>query len=276
MLNPEKEFTGAFNDFRNNHMPHRVFADFCELAALSIANFNSMDPEWSKREARYMEIIKAYSKPEQQLFPVMLACVVEGLAQAPCDFLGKMYMSLEISNKHAGQFFTPYELSKACAMMLVDPELFKQKEFVTISEPACGSAGMCIAMCEALALSGINYQKRVHITAEDIAPNCVHMAYIQLSLMHVPAVIIHRNTLSMQEYGPRWYTPAHQLDLWNVKLRRGPEQSVAVDLSEESLVRVVVGQHTGSRRELIEQLQALFNMPLHQAVHYIDETENAA
>lgn len=276
MLNPEKEFIANFREFTNRHMPHRVFSDFCEMAALSIANFNKFCPHWDAKEARYMEIIKTYSKPEQQLFPALLACVVEGLAQAPCDFLGKMYMRMELSNSDAGQFFTPYELSKACALMLVDVELFKQKEFVTVSEPACGSAGMCIAICEALALSGINYQKRVHITAEDVAANCVHMAYVQLSLMHVPAVVIHRNTLSMKEYGPRWYTPAHQLDLWNAKLRRGPEVSVEVNLSEENLVRAVIGQHTGSRRELIEQLQALFNMPLHQAARYIDEKENAA
>jgi hypothetical protein len=39
----------------------------------------------------------------------------------------------------------------------------------------------------------------------------VHMAYIQLSLLHVPAVVVHGNTLSLEEWG-YWYTPAHILD----------------------------------------------------------------
>jgi hypothetical protein len=45
------------------------------------------------------------------------------------------------------------------------------------------------------------------------------MAYVQFSLLHVPAVIIHGNTLSFEEFG-RSYTPAHIMGGWAWKLRR--------------------------------------------------------
>jgi hypothetical protein len=45
------------------------------------------------------------------------------------------------------------------------------------------------------------------------------MAYAQLTLMHIPAVVVHGNTLSLEE-SDHWYTPAHILGGWNWKLRR--------------------------------------------------------
>ena len=53
------------------------------------------------------------------------------------------------------------------------------------------------------------------------------MAYIQLSLLHVPAVVIHGNTIS-GECWSEWRTPAHVLGLWDVKLRRAQADDEAV------------------------------------------------
>lgn len=44
------------------------------------------------------------------------------------------------------------------------------------------------------------------------------MAYLQLSLLHVPAVIVHGNTLSPEEWS-HWHTPAHILGFWNARLK---------------------------------------------------------
>ena len=56
------------------------------------------------------------------------------------------------------------------------------------------------------------------------------MAYLQFSLLHIPAVIVHGNSLSLEEYG-HWYTPAHIMDGWNWKLRRAKatEQAYAIE-----------------------------------------------
>jgi hypothetical protein len=48
------------------------------------------------------------------------------------------------------------------------------------------------------------------------------MAYLQFALLHIPAVVIHGNSLSLEEFG-RWYTPAHIMDGWSWKLRRQPD-----------------------------------------------------
>jgi hypothetical protein len=56
------------------------------------------------------------------------------------------------------------------------------------------------------------------VTAVDVDEKAAHMAYIQLSLLGVPAIVIHGNTLSLQEWS-HWYTPAHIFAGWSMKLR---------------------------------------------------------
>ena len=43
------------------------------------------------------------------------------------------------------------------------------------------------------------YQQHFHVTAVDLDSKCVHMAYLQVSLLHVPAVLILGNSLSLEE-----------------------------------------------------------------------------
>ena len=77
---------------------------------------------------------------------------------------------------------------------------------------------MVIALAHEIRELGINYQKHLHVTAVDVDPKCVHMTYLQLSLLHVPAIVVHGNSLSLEEFG-HWYTPAHIMDGWDWKLR---------------------------------------------------------
>jgi len=81
---------------------------------------------------------------------------------------------------------------------------------------------MVIALAHEMRELGINYQQHPHVTAVDVDPKCVHMAYVQFALLHIPAVIVHGNAPSLEECG-RWYTPAHILDGWTWKLRREAE-----------------------------------------------------
>lgn len=45
------------------------------------------------------------------------------------------------------------------------------------------------------------------------------MAYVQLSLLHIPAVVYHGNSLTVETWST-WRTPAHVLGFWDVRLRR--------------------------------------------------------
>jgi hypothetical protein len=77
-----------------------------------------------------------------------------------------------------------------------------------LNEPACGAGGMVIAYADALQSAVLNYQDSMHAICVDIDARCVHMTYLQLVLLHITAIVVHGNALSMEEWS-RWYTPAH-------------------------------------------------------------------
>ncbi|WAT32213.1 N-6 DNA methylase [Pseudomonas sp. GXZC] len=201
-----------------------VFGDFIEMSALAIAN--KVDhAQFDEREKRYLAIVQRYEPHEVARFPVMFAELTNALEYGPDDVLGQVFSELELHNAARGQFFTPYSLCSLMANMQVQDgnnirELIAQRGFVTVSEPACGAGAMVIATAEAMLGAGINYQQHLHVTAQDIDSRAVHMAFIQLSLLHIPAVVILGNTLMMEER-EHWYTPAHVLGGWQRKLNRG-------------------------------------------------------
>ena len=65
---------------------------------------------------------------------------------------------------------------------------------------------MIIGAVWAMQRKGIDYRRKSFFVAQDIDIRCVWMAYIQLSLYGIPAVVIHGNTLTMEPWS-HWYTP---------------------------------------------------------------------
>lgn len=209
----------------HRHQLWDVFGDFVECAALALANTVDLRQQ-EAREARYEQIRRRYSAEEFQAFPVMLAHVVEALELDPGDVLGSIFGELELGNAARGQFFTPYSICHLMAGLLVGDAKAAQdaiaaRGFVTVSEPACGAGAMLIAMAMHLKEVGVNFQRQMHATAVDVDSRAVHMAFVQLSLLNIPAVIVLGNTLTMEER-EHWYTPAHIMGGWSMKLRRHP------------------------------------------------------
>lgn len=203
------------------HDRWRVFSDFVQLSAFAISNAVDLRNR-DARESEYMRIIGQYSKDEANRFPMMLAELVNGLEAGMTDVLGQVYMELELGNKDRGQVFTPYSLCQASAKMVFDKphvdSIIADKGYITMQEPAAGGGAMVIAFAEVLKEAGINYQQHLHVTATDVDIKAACMAYVQFSLLHIPATVIHGNTLSLEEWS-RWYTPAHILDGWSIRLR---------------------------------------------------------
>lgn len=209
------------------HRLHKVFSDFCELAALAVSN--SVDLIHREvREARYMHIVGEYERDEVYRFAHLLGVLVDWLECGLDDCLGKLFMSLELGDSFKGQFFTPFELSRLMAGLTFGDarEVIERRGFVTVSEPACGAGGMLLAAADVLQAQGINYQQAMHATAVDVDATAVHMAYVQLSLAHVPAVVVHGNSLSLAEWG-HWFTPAHIVGGWDFRLRACDRRSAA-------------------------------------------------
>jgi hypothetical protein len=207
--------------YRHGHW--QVFADFVEMAAISVSNAIDL-VQREKRETRYLEVVKRYKPDELSTFPKMFAMLTLALEDEPADVLGRTFHDLELHNKWAGQYFSPYPLCQMMAKMTLGDKAeieskISERGFVTAMEPAAGSGAMVIALAHEMRDMGINYQQHLHITAVDVDPKCVHMSYLQFSLLHIPAVVVHGNSLSLEEFG-HWHTPAHIMGGWRWKLKR--------------------------------------------------------
>jgi hypothetical protein len=219
---------GLLRSLTHRHTLYQVFSDFVALSAYALSNAIDVR-SFAEREAAYLQIVRTYERAEVDIFPQALGELVMEFEPVAggirfADVLGRLFMDLELSNDASGQFFTPYSLAQALALMTLGDKAslegaIQERGFVRTSDPAVGGGALVIALAEAMYREGINYQQHLHVTAVDVDARAVHMAYVQLSLLHVPAVIVHGNTLSLQEWG-RWYTPAHILGGWNAKLAR--------------------------------------------------------
>ena len=217
-LAPREAFKKTFQGLSQKNQSWKVFSDFCEMSAISLSNAIFVDQE---REDRYLSIIKQYDPDEQKQFSELLGSVVMGLESMDCDFLGEMFMEMELSNHWKGQFFTPIHLCRAMGQTMVDDglkETIEKKGFVTVAEPACGAGATIIGLLDAMRDAEINYQQSVHVTAVDVDPTAAHMCFIQLALLHVPAMVYVGNTIFL-EMRSVWKTPAHYMGLWDFKLK---------------------------------------------------------
>ncbi len=201
----------------------QVWCDFNLMAATTLANAADLrQPVRDDREAEYLRAAGRYKPKELNEFARILALVIEAFEeQGPADILGQAYMQMELGNKYGGQFFTPDSVCQAMAATMVDDQmrrLVDQNGFITLSEPACGGGAMVLALAHRMLEEGLNPQQQLHVTAVDVDLKSVHMAYIQFSLIGIPAVVVHGNTLSMQEWS-HWYTPFHIFHGWNHRLR---------------------------------------------------------
>lgn len=194
-----------------------VFRDFATISAISLHNAIA---KCDDLEQEYFTIIKKYTKQDLSLFSELLGELVMGLEARPCDFLGSIYMNLDLGSKNAGQFFTPFEVSRLMAMMLFEgvEDTLSKKPFITLHEPSCGSGGMVIGYAQALIEKGFNPQQQLWVSCIDIDSFPAMMTYVQLSLLHIPAEVITGDTLRM-DFRRVMKTPAHYLGGWDEKLK---------------------------------------------------------
>lgn len=222
ITDPRKDLVKFFEHGIGHRHSWDVFADFCQLAATSMANSVDLRPCREKREADYLQIAGQYTPEQMTAFSVALAKLVDSLEMGFDDVLGRTFHQLELHNKWVGQYFTPYPLCQGIAQLTFDADSTRQviakRGFITVSEPASGSGAMVIALAEAMFNQGINFQQHCHVTAVDVDFRCVMMTYLQLSLLGVPAVVVHGNTLTLEEWS-HWYTPVHIVGGWNARLR---------------------------------------------------------
>lgn len=95
-----------------------------------------------------------------------------------------------------------------CAKLGIGAPNKAEGKILTINDQCCGSVGMMMATLDALKNDlDINYAMDCFVDRSDIDLRCVHMAYLQLSLARVPAIIKHQNSLTRELFCV-WRTPA--------------------------------------------------------------------
>ncbi len=223
-----REFAKEYEKLCYRNSRFSVWQDFVWMAACAISN--SVDARFAEqREETYKKIIEKYTPEEQETFPYLFNLIVQGMETNPeQDFLGELYMQLNLGNDRAGQFFSPYHVCVAMARMSIDsgkiqPELQKQG-YISCYDCACGAGATLVAAANVLHDLGINYQQHAIFAAQDIDSTTALMCYIQLSLLGCPGYVhigdtlrepMTGHTLFGDESENTWYTPMFFADIWN-------------------------------------------------------------
>lgn len=198
-----KAIVGTLNVLGRSMGAETVFRDWCACSALAIANGCDLlrGDLWKQRESRYMEIIGKYK--DDAAFAEMLAHLVQAFEIDPWqDHLGRVYMECFGGNKRLGQCFTPIEVCEVCAEMCLPDkdEMETRHKPVTIADECCGGGAMLIAACKVLHDRGVDWQRSVQFHCADLDSLCVHMCYVQLSLLGARAIVKRQDTILMRVY----------------------------------------------------------------------------
>ncbi|MBQ8616352.1 MAG: SAM-dependent DNA methyltransferase [Clostridia bacterium] len=221
-----------FDKVDQSHSRWQTWADFVVMAAIAISN--TVDKAHAEeREKQYLAIAGKYRPKDLQFFAEILAEVVAGMEQNPDqDFLGEMYMALELGNDHAGQFFTPYNVCRMMAKMTYGDVLTAQIErdgWISVNDPACGAGALLVAFANECLERKINYQTSVLFVAQDVDFIVGCMCYLQLSILGCPGYVTIDNTLTHPQTshdgrglipvdsGNVWYTPFYFRAEWQMR-----------------------------------------------------------
>jgi len=211
-----------------------VFRDFCDMAAITLAQTIYKDAEMEKE---YLRIAGKYKKEEVEVMPKMLGCVVMGLKEQPHDFLGEIFMENGMGSHFQGQYFTPWNVCSMMAKMILGSKeslqkTIDEKGFIYASEPCSGSGAMVIAMAEAMKEEGFDISKHLFFQTIDVSHICWRMCYIQLAILGIPASVINGDTLVLKTYHSL-YTPAIRPEMIN---RQKEESSEPIAIKHNNLM----------------------------------------
>ncbi|WP_342051341.1 MULTISPECIES: N-6 DNA methylase [unclassified Cupriavidus] len=218
------EIVGLLREAARHRPVSEVWSDFVALGAITFAQIDRRGH--AVREAEYLRIVGRYTREEFKALvgafsrlPLAFEAHV-GPGGVPihfADVLGEIYMALDLGNNAMGQYFTPTEVSMLVAALTFDRESMEahiaDHGFISIHEPAMGGGAMLIQAAAVMAEAGLNYQRQMVAVGVDLSPTAVHMAYIQMALLHIPAVLICGNSLTLETFST-WYTPAYIMDGW--------------------------------------------------------------
>jgi hypothetical protein len=223
--NAKQDPAGRFQDTIRKlsvgqHQLWRIFEDWCAATALTLYLPIVRDAEIAHRRNAVLE---RYTEGEREHFHTLLECTCEALEEdGGDDFLGRQFMELELGDHWKGQYFTPAPVAIAIAHFTLGSgedlrERVRTTRFITVHDPAVGAGVMLIAAAAVMRAAGLEPHHHLHATGVDVDRTAAHMAYIQLTLLGIPGVIVFGDSLTLN-YRESWPTLAHKLGMWDLRL----------------------------------------------------------
>jgi type I restriction-modification system DNA methylase subunit len=194
----EKFIIGEIIKLQGKYTPYQIFTDWITMMAISIQNscYLIESKVYQEREKTYRAIAAKYSKEEMQIMIKMFAALTNLLEEKFNDYLGEIYMKSGCGSKMTGQFFTPYHISYLTASLAYGNTITPNEQgVIEVNEPSTGGGGMMIAIAQVMKEHDLDYQRKLHIIAQDMDWNGVYMTYIQLSLLGIRAIVAQGDTL---------------------------------------------------------------------------------
>ena len=227
----DKEFIDLFRSLCASRSSWEVWTDLVTAMACSLSNAIDKSPaHYEKREQEYAQCIRRIGSVEKAA--EALAIVTLALDKDPDqDFLGKMYMNLELSNHWKGQFFTPYSVCRMMSEITMQGDVeseVRRKGYISVCDPACGAGATLIAAANDFRRKGINFQTNVLFVGQDVDRVVAMMCYVQMSLLGCAGYICVGNTLTNPLTGhvlfPQemegqelWFMPMFSSWAWNTR-----------------------------------------------------------
>lgn len=228
----QNEFSKVFHSLCDKHRDWQAWSDFITVAAIEIACSADRTSEYAKSKmSEYKAIMEKYSPHEREKFADLFTLIVDGLEADPeQDFLGELFMGLGLGNHWKGQFFTPYNLCRMNAALLMDgiEEAAEKDGWGSVLDPACGAGAMLIAVRNE-AVRRQMPPMSVLFAAQDIDRVAAMMCFIQLSLLGCAGYVVVADSISNpvcgispvlpeQKSGQEfWITPMFYDSVWRVR-----------------------------------------------------------
>lgn len=208
-----------------------IWSDFIVMVAISISNALG-GTQVESREQTYLDRAKKYTEQELLVFAQMFAEVVVAMENNPNqDYLGELYMAMELGNNQGGQFFTPYHICEFMAKITtvdIDARI-EEQGWVSVNDSCCGAGALLIAFANELKSPeyNVNYQTQCFFVAQDIDLLAGLMCYIQLSLLGCAGYVVIDNSLTRParaidkrglipvDGANVWYTPMYCTEVWH-------------------------------------------------------------
>jgi hypothetical protein len=212
MTDYAKDFMYILEHLKPSKHRYEVFSDWLIMTSAALYSWKGD----SKVEKEYREAAAGYSQKELEVHSNLLAITVEALEKTGQDFLGRVFTMGELTNVRNAQFFTPYHVSQMMAEIAIGE--LPTDHVYRVNDCCCGSGRMLIAAAMVMKHRGFNYQRNAYFIGQDIDHRCARMAFIQMSLFGMPALVVCGDTIAMNIYWER-ETLGYHLSAMDSRLR---------------------------------------------------------